>query len=63
MTKDFLPCEGIKGGNICGRHHDFVITDILTEDVFFSCTDCVGRIIVERDIDSVQVDRVYDYLE
>ena len=54
------PCSGIKGGNICGRHHEFIITDRISGNVFFSCYECVGRIIVENDLDSVEVDRVYD---
>jgi hypothetical protein len=63
MSNDLLPCEGIKGGNICGRHHEFIITDNLTGIVYPSCVDCVGRIIIEHDLDSVTVERVYDYIE
>ena len=52
-------CEGILGGNVCGRQYVFVITDTITEAVFFSCVECVGRIIIENDLDSTEVERVY----
>jgi hypothetical protein len=60
------PCVGIKGGNLCGRNAEFVI-DIAVDTEFgdaynssvFSCVDCVGRIMIEQDLDSATVERIY----
>jgi hypothetical protein len=54
-------CEGRKGGNVCGRKAELLITDHTNiENVFYSCIDCPGRIIVENDIDAAEVERLYE---
>jgi hypothetical protein len=52
-------CEGIRGTNLCSREHEFLVTDIVSGEVFFSCVDCVGRILIEQDIDEATVERLY----
>jgi len=53
-------CEGIRGGNVCGRFSEFLITERGTDNTKYSCADCVGRVIVENDYDEVDVERLYD---
>lgn len=60
MDNEINTCEGVKGGNTCGRQHEFIITDKISFISYFSCVDCVGRLIILHDLDSVEVDRIYD---
>ena len=55
-------CEGLRGGNQCGRQAEFIITDLIHDDktVYFSCERCPGRIMDENDLDHVDVERIYD---
>jgi hypothetical protein len=57
-------CEGMRGANRCGRAPEFLIqTDdspVSTAVALYSCVECVGRIIVEQDLDDVTVERVYN---
>lgn len=54
-------CEGIKGSHVCGRKPEFLITEKSNpEATFYSCTDCVGRIIIEKDLDDADVERLYE---
>jgi hypothetical protein len=54
-------CEGLRGTNTCGRKSIFLITEKGNpERTYYSCADCIGRIIVEQDIDNAEVERLYD---
>lgn len=52
-------CQGNKGGNACNRKPDFIIEDLVSGEIFESCADCVGRILVEHDADESIINRVF----
>jgi hypothetical protein len=51
-------CEGTKGTHVCGRRSELLLTDT-NGDVYYSCLDCVGRLMVEKDLDDITVERIY----
>jgi hypothetical protein len=52
-------CEAKRGGNQCGRTADFVIQPDGEDTAYYACKQDVGAVMIENEIDSAYVERIY----
>ncbi len=63
MEKITNRCEARRGSNVCGREAKFLITEISVPGAkisYFTCEEDVGAIMIEREIERSEVERIYN---
>jgi hypothetical protein len=55
QVKNMEVCECVRGGNKCGRRAEFYVENNKNDDVYASCSDCLGKIMLQNDIEEAEV--------